>query len=98
MHKKAIVVVAAIAPWNFPFEVAVNRIAPARATGNTVVLEPAPDTPLATRSPWIGGDCGRPPAAESTRSTPNSNSQQQPRTCCGCFTSQKITRGALIAY
>jgi len=38
-------VVAAIVPWNFPFEVTINKIGPALATGNTVVLKPAPDTP-----------------------------------------------------
>ena len=38
-------VVGAIVPWNFPFEVAINKLAQALATGNTVVLKPAPDTP-----------------------------------------------------
>ncbi len=39
-------VVGAITPWNFPFEVAINKLAQALATGNTLVLKPAPDTPL----------------------------------------------------
>jgi aldehyde dehydrogenase (NAD+) len=38
-------VVGAITPWNFPFEVAINKLGQALATGNTVVLKPAPDTP-----------------------------------------------------
>jgi aldehyde dehydrogenase (NAD+) len=38
-------VVGAIVPWNFPFEVTINKLAQALATGNTVVLKPAPDTP-----------------------------------------------------
>jgi aldehyde dehydrogenase (NAD+) len=38
-------VVGAITPWNFPFEVTINKLAQALATGNTVVLKPAPDTP-----------------------------------------------------
>jgi aldehyde dehydrogenase (NAD+) len=38
-------VVAAIVPWNFPLEVTLNKLGPALATGNTVVLKPAPDTP-----------------------------------------------------
>jgi acyl-CoA reductase-like NAD-dependent aldehyde dehydrogenase len=43
-------VVGAIVPWNFPFEVAINKLGQALATGNTVVLKPAPDTPYnATR-------------------------------------------------
>ena len=47
---EAVGVVGAIVPWNFPFEVAVNKLGQALATGNTVVLKPAPDTPFnATR-------------------------------------------------
>ena len=43
-------VVGAITPWNFPFEVTINKLGQALATGNTVVLKPAPDTPYdATR-------------------------------------------------
>ncbi|MET0389486.1 MAG: aldehyde dehydrogenase family protein [Polyangiales bacterium] len=43
--KEAIGVVGAITPWNFPFEVVITKLAQALATGNTVVLKPAPDTP-----------------------------------------------------
>ncbi|ULE33123.1 aldehyde dehydrogenase family protein [Mycobacterium sp. IDR2000157661] len=43
-------VVGAIVPWNFPFEVTINKLGQALATGNTVVLKPAPNTPFnATR-------------------------------------------------
>ena len=43
-------VVGAIVPWNFPFEVTIHKLGQALATGNTVVLKPAPDTPCnATR-------------------------------------------------
>ena len=43
-------VVGAIVPWNFPFEVAIQKLGQALATGNTVVLKPAPNTPFnATR-------------------------------------------------
>jgi acyl-CoA reductase-like NAD-dependent aldehyde dehydrogenase len=43
-------VVGAIVPWNYPFEVSINKLGQALATGNTVVLKPAPDTPFnATR-------------------------------------------------
>ncbi|EFC81437.1 aldehyde dehydrogenase [Parafrankia sp. EUN1f] len=40
-------VVAAIAPWNFPLMLETWKIAPALAWGNTVVLKPAEDTPVA---------------------------------------------------
>jgi len=39
-------VVGAIVPWNFPFVMAVAKIAPAIAAGCTVVLKPAEQTPL----------------------------------------------------
>lgn len=39
-------VVAAISPWNAPLMLATWKIAPALAFGNTVVLKPAPQTPL----------------------------------------------------
>ncbi|MFF1828514.1 aldehyde dehydrogenase family protein [Paenarthrobacter sp. NPDC058040] len=39
-------VVAAIVPWNFPLEIAVWKLAPALASGNTVVLKPAEQTSL----------------------------------------------------
>src|SRR6185436_7153838 len=38
--------VGAITPWNFPLMLAVWKIAPARACGNTVVIKPASNTSL----------------------------------------------------
>jgi aldehyde dehydrogenase (NAD+) len=43
---KPIGVAAQIIPWNFPLLMAAWKIAPALATGNTVVLKPAETTPL----------------------------------------------------
>lgn len=39
-------VVAGIVPWNYPLYIAVWKLAPALAAGNTVVLKPASYTPL----------------------------------------------------
>src|SRR5699024_296169 len=39
-------VVAAITPFNFPLNLALHKIAPAIAVGNTIVLKPAEKTPL----------------------------------------------------
>jgi acyl-CoA reductase-like NAD-dependent aldehyde dehydrogenase len=41
-------VCAAITPWNFPFILMIWKVAPALATGNTVVVKPATYTPLST--------------------------------------------------
>lgn len=48
LHRKPLGVVAAIVPWNFPFLMACYKIAPALMAGNTVVVKPAPSTPVAT--------------------------------------------------
>lgn len=45
-RKEAVGVVGAIIPWNFPLLMASWKLAPALATGCTVVLKPAEDTPL----------------------------------------------------
>lgn len=39
-------VIGAITPWNFPLVLAVRKMAPALAAGNTFVLKPAEQTPL----------------------------------------------------
>jgi acyl-CoA reductase-like NAD-dependent aldehyde dehydrogenase len=41
-------VVAAITPWNFPVIMMVTKLAPALLAGNTIVVKPAPTTPLTT--------------------------------------------------
>lgn len=41
-------IVAAIVPWNFPFVLLMNKLAPALLTGNCVIAKPAPTTPLTT--------------------------------------------------
>lgn len=48
VRREPVGVVAAITPWNFPLWQAVWKIAPALATGNTVVVKPAENTPIAT--------------------------------------------------
>jgi 1-pyrroline dehydrogenase len=39
-------VIAAVAPWNYPLNMATWKLGPALATGNTAVLKPAAITPL----------------------------------------------------
>ena len=52
--KEPVGVVGAITPWNYPFEIIINKLGQALATGNTSVLKPAPDTP------WSAPRIGRP--------------------------------------
>ncbi|MGW6933295.1 aminobutyraldehyde dehydrogenase [Lentzea sp. NPDC054927] len=44
-RREAVGVIAQITPWNYPLMMAVWKIAPALAAGNTVVLKPADTTP-----------------------------------------------------
>ncbi|GGB13126.1 aldehyde dehydrogenase [Brucella endophytica] len=41
-------VVAGISPWNFPLLIPAAKIAPALLAGNTMVMKPAPTTPILT--------------------------------------------------
>jgi succinate-semialdehyde dehydrogenase/glutarate-semialdehyde dehydrogenase len=60
--RRPIGVVGAIIPWNFPLTLMANKIAPALAVGNTVVVKPASTTPLATlRLAELMNDAGLPP-------------------------------------
>ncbi|MET9262565.1 aldehyde dehydrogenase family protein [Amycolatopsis sp. NPDC004079] len=45
-RREPVGVVGAIVPWNLPLMMAVKKLAPALATGNTIVVKPAEQTPL----------------------------------------------------
>jgi betaine-aldehyde dehydrogenase len=47
-RREPVGVVAQITPWNYPLMMAIWKIGPALATGNTIVLKPAETTPLST--------------------------------------------------
>ena len=60
--REPIGVVAAIIPWNFPLKMAVWKLGPALAAGNTVVLKPSESTPAsAMELAKIFHDVGFPP-------------------------------------
>ncbi|CAL9336810.1 Gamma-aminobutyraldehyde dehydrogenase [Streptomyces sp. enrichment culture] len=46
IRREPVGVIGSIAPWNYPLQMAVWKILPAVAAGNTVVLKPAELTPL----------------------------------------------------
>jgi betaine-aldehyde dehydrogenase len=48
VRREPIGVIGQIAPWNYPLMMAVWKIGPALAAGNTIVLKPAETTPLTT--------------------------------------------------
>ena len=48
IRRDPIGVIGSIAPWNYPLMMAVWKLAPALAGGNTIVIKPSEQTPLTT--------------------------------------------------
>ncbi len=71
--KEPVGVVGAIIPWNYPVEITLNKLGQALATGNSVVVKPAPDTP------WNATRIGR-LIAEQTDIPPGWSASCPPRT------------------
>ncbi len=62
VRREPIGVCGQITPWNYPFMMAIWKIGPALAAGNSVVLKPASATPLTTlRLGQLALDAGLPP-------------------------------------
>jgi betaine-aldehyde dehydrogenase len=56
VRREPVGVVGQITPWNYPLMMAIWKIGPALAAGNTIVLKPAETTPLTTLqfAEWCG--------------------------------------------
>src|SRR5687767_5866156 len=62
--RRPVGVIAAISPFNFPLNLVAHKVAPALASGNTIVLKPASTTPLAAvKLCQILQEAGLPPGA-----------------------------------
>lgn len=62
VHREPIGVVGAITPWNFPLLLAIWKVGPALAAGNSVVVKPDEHTPLSILEfARIAQRCGLPP-------------------------------------
>ena len=48
IRREAVGVIGQVTPWNYPLMMAVWKIGPALASGNTIVLKPAETTPVTT--------------------------------------------------
>ena len=61
IHREPIGIVAAVVPWNYPLSMAAWKLGPALASGNSVVLKPAEQSPLtAIRIAQLGLEAGLP--------------------------------------
>jgi acyl-CoA reductase-like NAD-dependent aldehyde dehydrogenase len=62
IRREPLGVVGAVVPWNFPLLMAAWKVGPALATGNSVVLKPAEQSPLtAIRLGALAAEAGVPP-------------------------------------
>ena len=87
--KQPIGVVAAIAPWNFPIAMITRKVAPALASGCTIVVKPAAETPLcALAIAKLGMDAGLPPGVlnivTTTMRLPSARSSATTPACVNC--------------
>jgi acyl-CoA reductase-like NAD-dependent aldehyde dehydrogenase len=48
VHRNPLGVIGAIVPWNFPLRLMAFKLPPALIAGNTLVIKPAPTTPIST--------------------------------------------------
>lgn len=72
--REPIGVVAAITPWNFPLVLAMWKIAPALAMGNSIVLKPASNTPLGSlKLAELAVEAGIPPGVFNVITGPGSS-------------------------
>ena len=71
IRREPVGVVGQITPWNYPLMMAVWKIGPALATGNTLVLKPAETTPVTTLKLWprCAPRSSRPASATSSAAT-----------------------------
>lgn len=65
-------VILGIVPYNWPFNLAAHKLAPALATGNTIVLKPSQQAPLSTLSlARLIHDAGCPPGVVNAVNVPS---------------------------
>jgi len=84
LRRDPIGVIASIAPWNYPLNMATWKVGPGLAAGNTVVLKPSELTPLsALRLAEITADI-LPPGVFNV-----GDRRRRPRRRCACHPSRR---------
>lgn len=99
-RREPVGVVAAITPWNFPIVLSMWKIAPALAAGCTVILKPAPETPLsALRLAELAREVGFPVGVFQVAtgdSTTGAALASHPRVAKVAFTGSTATGQAIL--
>ena len=76
LRREPVGVVAQIAPWNYPLMMAIWKLGPALAAGCTIILKPAPTTPLtALMLGELAAEAGIPPGVINVLSGGNDTGQ-----------------------
>jgi betaine-aldehyde dehydrogenase len=76
LRREPVGVVGQIAPWNYPLMMAIWKLGPALAAGCTVVLKPAPTTPLTSLLLGeLAAEAGIPPGVVNVLSGGNATGQ-----------------------
>ena len=76
LRREPVGVVAQIAPWNYPLMMAIWKLGPALAAGCTVILKPAPTTPItALMLGELAAEAGIPPGVINVVSGGNDTGQ-----------------------
>ena len=96
-------VITAIVPWNFPLSTTAWKLAPSLATGNSVILKPASNTPLtAIRIAALAAEAGLPAGVLQVLPGPGSSLGRHLATHMGIdgmtFTGSTIVGKQLMGY
>jgi len=96
-------VVAAVVPWNYPLMMAAWKVAPALATGNSVILKPAEQSSLsAIRLAGLAEEAGIPPGVFNVVPGRGAEAGQalglHPDVDCIAFTGSTATGKRFMAY
>ncbi len=95
-------VCALVMPWNYPMTLTINKLAPALAAGNTVILKPSEVTPLSTLAlARLFEEAGFPPGVINVVNGPGASVGEQlathPLVARVSFTGGTVTGGRILA-
>ncbi|MHA7601258.1 aldehyde dehydrogenase family protein [Alicycliphilus sp. T452] len=95
-------VCALIMPWNYPMTLTVNKLGPALAAGNTVILKPSEVTPLSTMAlARLFEEAGFPPGVVNVVNGPGATVGERlvthPRVSRVSFTGGTVTGARILA-
>ncbi|TDC91426.1 aldehyde dehydrogenase [Nonomuraea deserti] len=103
VRREPLGVIGCVTPWNFPLYQAAYKLGPVLATGNSLVLKPAEQTPLTTvRIAALAAEAGLPPGVLNVvpgdGPTTGAALGRHPDVDCLAFTGSTSTARRFLAY